>query len=131
MSAVTATLAGRRMAESLMVDTCTIRRVTGSSTNDNTAVVTPTYSTVYTGKCKLQRPSAGGRRDIAEASVVLAPLELHLPVVGSESVRVDDVVTIDTSTMDAALPGKVFRIAGPADASLRTARRFPVTEVAS
>jgi hypothetical protein len=131
MSATTATRAGRSAAEALMIDSCTIKRVTGRSTDDNTGVVTPTYSTVYTGKCKLQRPSGDARRDVAEASIVVAPLELHLPIVGSEGIQTDDVVTVTASTMDADSVGKVFRISGPARGTFRTARRLPVTEVTS
>jgi hypothetical protein len=131
MSATTATLRGRQAAETLMTDTCTVQRATGTSTNDTTGVVTPTYSTIYTGKCKLQRPAGGARHDEAEASVVVAPLQLHLPIVGSEAVTVDDIATVTAAAMDSGLVGKVFRIDGPADASLKTARRLPVIEVTS
>jgi hypothetical protein len=131
MSAVTATLAGRRAAEALMVDACTITTPGSPATNDTTGVVTNTPTTKYTGRCKLQRPSGDGRREVAEASVVVAPLELHLPVVGSEGLAEGDVVTVTASALDADLVGRVFRIAGPARASLKTARRLQVTEVAS
>lgn len=131
MTAQTTVLRGRQAAEALMLDACTVRRVTGTSTNDSTGVVTPAHTTVYTGKCKLQRPAAGGRHDVAEASVVVAPLELHLPVAGSETVTVDDVATVTASAMDTGLIGRVLRVVGPAGASLRTARRLPVIEVAS
>jgi Family of unknown function (DUF6093) len=131
MSATSAVLAGRRQAEALMVDSCTIKRVTGTSTDDTTGVVTPTYTTIYTGKCKLQAPGAGGRRTVAEASVVDAPLQLHLPIVGSEDVRVDDVATINASLLDAGNLGRTFHVSGLAQGSLKTARRLPVTEVTS
>jgi hypothetical protein len=97
MSAVTATLAGRRAAEALMVDACTITTPGSPATNDTTGVVTNTPTTKYTGRCKLQRPSGDGRREVAEASVVVAPLELHLPVVGSEGLAEGDVVTVTAS----------------------------------
>jgi hypothetical protein len=133
MSATTATLRGRVAAEANMLDTCTVRRKTGESVNDTTGVVTPTYSVVYSGKCKLQRSPVAGdqRRTVGEASVVVAAVSLHLPIVGSEAVATEDVATIDTAALDAALPGKVFRISGPADGSFKTARRLPVIEVAS
>lgn len=131
MSATTATLRGRLAAEALMVDSVTIQRATGTSTNDTTGVVTPTYSTIYTGACKVQRSAGGGRRDVAEASVVVTQLELHLPIAGSTAVAVDDLATITASTMDPGLVGKVFRISGPADGTFRTARRLPVIEVTS
>jgi hypothetical protein len=55
MSATTATLRGRLAAEANMVDACTIQRVTGTTTNDTTGVVTPTYTTIYSGKCRMQQ----------------------------------------------------------------------------
>lgn len=134
MSAVTAVLAGRRAAEALMLDTCTIRRKTGSSTDNTTGVVTPTWSTVYTGRCKIQRSSVGGagaRRDVAEASLVITQVALHLPVVGSEGLLEADEATIDTAELDTDLVGKVFRVDGPASGSMKTARRLPVAEVLS
>lgn len=112
-----------------MQERCIIRRVTGSTTNDETGEVTRTYSTVYTGKCKVQGSSAGQRRDVGEASVVITQVELHLPIVGSEGVATEDEATIDAAALDAALVGKVFRIAGPASGSMKTARRLPVIEV--
>lgn len=131
MTRETALLQGRAAAEAGMVDTCTVKHGTGSTTDDTTGAVTPTYSTVYTGPCKIQGAPVASRRNVGEASVVVASVLLHLPIVGSEPVAVEDIATINTSGMDTALVGKVFRVAGPADGTFKTARRFPVVEVTS
>ena len=59
MSAETLTLRGRLAAEQLMQDACTITRTTGSSTNLQSGAVTKTTSTVYSGKCRVQRLPSG------------------------------------------------------------------------
>ena len=46
MSVESALARARQAAERLMVDTCTIRRKTGETTNLTTGVVTPTYTTI-------------------------------------------------------------------------------------
>src|SRR5438045_283872 len=100
MSANTATLAGRRAAERLMVDTCLIRRRTSEATDPDTGVVTPTYTQVYAGKCRVQQQVPVSRpADIGQDAVWLARLELQLPmsVVGVQS---NDLVTITASALD-------------------------------
>lgn len=60
MTALTATVQGRKLAESLMVDTAMITRPGGAPTFDpNTGLLTPTVgATVYTGVCRLRQPTA-------------------------------------------------------------------------
>jgi hypothetical protein len=97
MSATTATLRGRLAAEALMVDACTIQRVTGSSTNDTTGVVTPTYSTIYTGKCRVQQPfRSRNPTTSAEARCGLQRLVLQVPM-SVTGIASDDLVTITAS----------------------------------
>lgn len=132
MSATSAVLRGRARAEALMLDTCTIRRTTGSSTNSETGVVTPTTSVVYSGACKVQQGGVplGQPKDLGEASVQTVRLELHLPV-SATGVLVDDVATIDTSTLDSDLVGKQFTIRAVAHKTFLTARRCDIQEVDS
>lgn len=120
---------GRRLAESLMVDTCTIRRQTGTATDPGTGVVTPTYSDVYTGKCKVQTftnrellKSAGEHQFIDQRYEVDIPVS----VVG---VKVNDQIVITSSTYDADLSGRTYRVVGLMDKSLGTARRLGVEEM--
>lgn len=132
MSAASVTLRGRAKALELMTDTCTVQHLTGSSTDQETGVVTPTYSTVYSGVCKVQQSApATSPTTIGEAEIFVGQLTLHLPVnTASAAVAPDDLVTITACTLDASLVGKTFRLRGPAHKSYATARRFPLIEAA-
>lgn len=131
MSATTATLAGRRAAEALMVDACTIKRVTNSSTNDNTAVVTPTYSTVYSGKCRVQQVVPVSRpHDVGEAAVWLQRLTLQLPM-SVTGIASDDLVTVTASALDPDLVGRTFHVRELGHKSHMTSRRVQIEEVTS
>lgn len=125
---------GRAAAESLMVDACTIRRRISEATDPLTGVVTPTYSTVYTGACKVQQSTLGAASapaDPGEASVRLVAYTLHLPVATSTGLRDGDEATITSSAHDPDLVGRVFTIVGSAGKSYATARRLEVQEVAT
>lgn len=122
---------GRRQAEALMVDTCRIRPVAGNSTDPVTGVVTTTYgAAVYQGKCKLQRQRGAfpSTPDAGEHRWTVAPLELHLPVVGSGQVETDHVVDV-TASIDPENVGRRFRVRSGDRKSLQTAIRFQLEEV--
>lgn len=125
---------GRAAAESLMVDACTIRRRTGEATDLVTGVVTPQWSPVYTGRCKVQQSTLGAASEPAdpgEASVRLVAYSLHLPVATSAGLRDGDEATITAATHDPDLVGRVFTILGDAGKSYATARRLEIQEVAT
>lgn len=131
MSAASVLLRGRQRAEELMIDACVITRATGSSTDGETGVVTPTTTTVYTGPCKVQQAATtGAPKDLGEASVQLQQLQLHIPA-SATGVQVDDVATITASSFDADLVGKKFTVRGAAHKSFLTARRLDVQEIGS
>lgn len=130
MSATSVTLRGRIAAEAIMVDACTIQHVTGSSTDTTTGQVTPTYSTVYTGKCKVQGGQSDSGQDVADAHLAVLSLTVHVPIAVTGVVETD-VVTITASVNDPELVGRVFRVLGPVHKSFATARRLPVIEVTS
>jgi hypothetical protein len=121
---------GRAAAQALMVDTCTITRVTGTTTDKDTGVVTETVTEVYTGRCRVQQGTTGqgNRLDPGETSVVLLRLEAQLPmsVVGLAE---GDVLTVTASPHDGDLVGRRFRIHDLAHKTHATARRVLVTEV--
>jgi hypothetical protein len=114
-----------------MLDACTVQHQTGSSTDTDTGVVTPTYSTVYSGKAKIQQSSpATTPTDVGQAAVFVGQLTLHLPVNATTAlVAPDDLVTVTACALDASLVGQTFRLRGPAHKSFATARRFPLVEV--
>lgn len=119
---------GQAAAESLMLDACTVQRVTGT-TEDANGVVTPTYSTVYTGKFKLQAsseqfpstPQAGQR------VWTLITAYAHFPLTATADV--DDVLTV-TASVDPANVGRQFRVTANGRKTFATAFRLSVQEIA-
>lgn len=116
-----------------MRSTCTISRAgVGPRVWDP---ATGTYgpaatATVYTGICKVQDTGRSiGDEEAGEREAAIASLELHLPIVGSEQVRRDDVAHIDTNPDDEALVGREFIVQGPHAATAKTARRLPIEAV--
>lgn len=132
MSVVRLVRAGRRQAESLMLDACTIKPVTSNTTNPTTGAVTPVYgAAVYTGKCKIQNQrSFPSTPDAGEHKWTLSPNELHLPVVGTAAVDTGHIVEITASALDPANVGRRFRVKAGDRKSLQTAIRLLVEEVA-
>jgi len=129
MSAYTTALRGRQRAEQDMPDTVTVQHQTGTTTDGETGAVTPTYTTVYTGKAKIKQASpASSPTVVGEASVFVGQLELHVPVAVT-GVQPDDLVTVVSSVLDLDLAGRTFQLRGPSHQTYLTARRFPMVEV--
>jgi len=118
---------GQAAAVASMVDTCTIRRVTGTSTNQDTGVITPAYTTVYAGKCRTQqRASIARQHDAGEDQELLLMLEVQIPMAVT-GVLVGDEVLISASR-DADLIGRSFLVRELAHKTDASARRIGVTE---
>lgn len=127
MSAASVLERGRAAAERLMVDACTIRRVTGETT-DNDGNVTKTYADLYAGKCKVQQPAGqAAQHEPGQDFQLLLRLELHLPVAVT-GLEAGDEATITASAHDPDLVGRVFLVRDLAHKSHPTARRVGVTE---
>lgn len=128
MSRDTVLARGRAMAEAGFVDACVIRRVTGSTTDQNTGAITPTYSTVYTGPCRVQQsaPSAAAV-DVGQAALLMLRLEIQLPM-SLVGLQTEDEVTMAASVYDADLVGRTFLIRDLAHGTHKTARRIGVEE---
>lgn len=130
MSVATLLARGRAAAEALMVDSCVIRRQTGSTVDPNTGAEVPTYEQVYAGKCRVQfrglateSPTSGQQR------VDLLTTELQLPITVTD-IAVNDVVEMVTS-IDPDLPGRRLRINNRMHKTHATARRLSVEEITS
>lgn len=125
-----AVLRGRAVIESMMVDACAIERKTGETTNTTTGVVTPTYSTIYTGKCRIQQPSGVHARveDVGEQYDRLLRVEVQLPM-SLSGLQVGDRITITASIRDADLPGRHLLIKDLAHKTDATARRVRAEEI--
>lgn len=124
----------RAQAESLMTDTCIIRRATGNTTPDPvTGSDVPEYADLFTSKCKVQARSlqalaaeAGGR------TATTVRLELHLPLSAAAAQTYDVAeITAVGALSDVQLLGRKFTIAAPVAKSFATARRYEVEEVVS
>lgn len=129
MTRATALARGRAAAEISMVDSCTIRRTTAVVTNPDTGATTPTYSALYAGKCRIQQPQAIARpHDVGENYLLIARLEIQLPVAGTAGLLVGDEVTITAATRDPDLVGRVFLVQELPRKTDATARRVSVIE---
>lgn len=114
-------------AEAGMADTCTIRRVTGTSTSTASGVITPTYATLYTGKCRLQQSIAQARQhDVGEDYTLLVRFELQLPM-SVTGLRVSDEVAVSAS-QDPDLVGRMFLVRDLFHKTDASSRRVGVTE---
>jgi hypothetical protein len=129
MSRATALAHGRTAAELGMADACTIRRVTGTATDDFSGTVTPAYATLYTGKCRVQQITGTGRpHDVGEDFVLIQRIDVQLPVAGTEGLKVGDEVRVTASVHDADLVGRTFLVHDLAHKTEATARRVACTE---
>jgi hypothetical protein len=130
MSATSAVLAGRRAAERNMADACTITRVTGDTTDLQTAAVDKTTATIYSGKCRVQQTRGISRpTTVAEVYVFQTRYELQLPVATSPDIQINDVVTVTAAALDADLVGRTYWVRELANKTHATARRLGIEEV--
>lgn len=132
MSAGDALLAGRDLAEELMIDAGELRGpdVKGPLGPDRTYTPTP-GPLKYTGKAKMQTTDTiGDPKSAAERVVMRTRFELHLPM-SAPAAAVDDVWTMTSSVLDPELAGRRFRVVSLLHKSFMTARRITVEEVQS
>jgi hypothetical protein len=129
VSAESAVLDGRREAESLMIDQCTITRPGDPVTDPETGNVTGGTETVYSGRCKVQsKDTSTSTPDAAGASFTVVSRQVHIPA-NSADVADGDVVTITASALNAFTVGKQYRVEGFTPDSFETATRLPVKEM--
>lgn len=128
MSAVEAVMRGRKRAEALHLDTCTVHRP-GELVTDADGNVTPSLTLLYTGPCKIQQtlaqssnPEAGGHQFTVQDTRWDTP-------VAAGVFAVNDVVTIVDAVLDPQLTGCVYRVTEPFHKTGATAQRTRVSEV--
>lgn len=128
MSRTSAVARGRAAAEAGMVDTCTIRRRTGETTDAFSGEVTPTWMPVYDGRCRFQQQQAQAQQtDAGQAYLLLQRIEVQLPmsVVG---LQVGDEITCTAAVRDPDLVGRVFLVRDLAFKTDATSRRIRAEE---
>ncbi|TBL44245.1 hypothetical protein EYA84_02035 [Verrucosispora sp. SN26_14.1] len=119
---------GRAMAERLMADECLIRRRTGKATDPVTAVVTPTYATVYEGRCRVQQPTSAAREETpGQAVLLMLRFELQVPV-SAVGIAADDEVLLTKAAHDPDLLNREFVVRGLSHKSHPVMRRVEVEE---
>lgn len=128
MSRATVLARGQAAALLGMRDTCTVTRVNaGGTTDPDTGYPTSSTTTLYTGSCRVQQHQAtADGKNIAEDEVFLLRIEVQLPMTVT-GLEVGDLITI-TASIDADLPGRVFRIHDLAHKTDATARRVQCIE---
>jgi hypothetical protein len=128
-----AVAAGRAFAADGFIDACTVVRRGSPVTDPLDGTVTYPMSPIYTGACRVQQAAApwAGPGEVGQAGLGLSALEIQLPVVGSEGITKDDVVTITACRNDTDLVDKKFTVQGAHHASHKTTRRLPLMEILS
>lgn len=130
MSADSATLQARAFAEALMESACVVTRKSGVTRDDSTGIETPTYDTVWSGPCRLRFPFVRPSEQEAVSQTFAEQRGiLSVPVVGTELIQTNDIVTVTVSPLDVGMVGKTFRVQGPFFETHATARRLPVQVV--
>lgn len=119
---------GRRAAERRMVDTCRIDRKTGTTRDDESGTIIPTFTKVYEGKCRMQQAVSGqaNEQDQGQDRLLLLRTELQLPI-PVINLKVGDTVVM-LSSLDPDLVARVFTIRDLAHKTEATARRVQCTE---
>lgn len=114
-------------AEEGMVDTCTSRRKTGTTSDDFSGTETATWASLYAGKCRVQQGIAqAAEDDVGEDFRLQLRLVLQLPMTAF-GFQVGDEFTI-TASRDPDLVGRVFLVRDLMHKTDASARRLGVVE---
>lgn len=131
MSATSVTLRGRAAAEARMLDTGTVTRPGTPTTDPDTGVVTPTSTTIYTGKCRIRQAVVMDRPlESGQAQRYVQHSILSLPI-AAPALLTDDIFTMTTSALTANLVGRTWHVRGLSGDTNATAARYEVVEVTS
>ena len=133
MSVIATTVAGRAAAEQLMTDICLVERKTGQVFDEDTGQYSDTWTTVYSGRCRVQewgQINSGTAAQAGERTAELQTWGLILPMSVADA-QVNDRATVTASALDPELVGRVFRVRDLYHKSHATARRLAVEEVTS
>lgn len=119
---------GRRMAESLMLDSCTVTRADPDGDPDPWGGEPRT--TVYTGRAKSQTFQAYEQTpQSGEAQITVQRYYVHFPV-GAFVPQVDDVIEWTSCPLDPSRVGTKERVTAPFSKTLATATRVSTDRIA-
>lgn len=118
-------------AVALMVDACVVKRRSTQTTDPDTGIITQNYTTIYTGKCRVQRRTMFDRpHNVGQAYVYMLAVELQLPITVIGIVT-EDIATITASVHDTDLVNRVFTIRGFSHKTHPSARHIQCVEINS
>lgn len=118
---------GRARHAVLLVDACTISRVTGQTLDPDTNQLTPTTEQIYAGECRLKTYRVGRPATAGEASIELQRYELELPWDAPVPVMRDDVATM-TAGDDTWVIGRPLTVTDVSYSGTSTARHLIVED---
>ncbi len=119
----------RALAESLMVDTFLIERVSTVGVEDGRGGITYPKVTVYEGKGKIQTFEPYGQTpNVGGATFVKQRYYAHIPWDAGEF-EPGDVVKLVASRFPVSAVGRKYRVAGVHEKTLQTAQRLLVDEL--
>jgi hypothetical protein len=125
MTATSTAVRGRRLAESIMVDTCTITRPgsdSGTFDPDTGETVPSARTTVYTGKCRSRSREVLSRvAEMGGQAVTTSAYVVSIPVT-TTGVEVGDMVTVTASNDPGAVRNLIVQ--SVESATYVTARRL-------
>ena len=116
----------QRAAERLMVDQCSIDRVTGVTVDPMTGEDVVEVETIYSGKCRMQVSSAqASTTEIVSYVATIQDYQLHIPA-SAPAPEVGDIVTLTATPMKTSRTGQKFRVAALFEKTLQSSQRVKV-----
>lgn len=114
--------AGRRAAETLMIEMCTIRRPGDPVFDPETGEYDETSTVIYSGRCRV-KPGGGYEVEPGGTEMILHRWTVSVPMT-AEGILPDDMVEITASELDGDLVGKELAVVEVPAGSQLTARRL-------
>jgi len=110
-----------------MESTCRITRAGEDVVDQDTGIITPSSTVIYTGPCRLRFPYVRPQQVLADGQQLGKDRGiLWLPVEGSSTVKADDIATITANPDDPDMVGYQVRIESQFVETHATSRRFPI-----
>lgn len=130
--AVTSALEGLRAhAESMMLDQGRAIRRSGDPVYDEASQSTTVPEVeLFASRCKIQASSLRTvDREVGARTAIISPIVLHLPHGTPPLLAGDEWELVEVDPLSAVVAGRRYRVAGPFEKSLATARRYEAEEV--
>lgn len=132
MTARSAVRRGQRLAAKIMLETCTIKRKTGSAPDPATDKIVDTFSTIYPpagedGRCRVKPLTGAQVAEAGQVAVELRRYTVSVPMTTAAVVKRGDVVTV-TASDDPEVVGRPLTVIDIPLGEFATARRLTVED---